>query len=193
MFSLPVYNRQFKILRHFSVSQFMPFGFSMHFLTHYLQKTSDSLDNICRFALFTTLVAMIVVISAQIIFRVFFTALSWSEELSRYLLVWSSFIGMTVAFKKGAHIAVTFVVDLLPGKMQKVVQTFSCLLMAIFFGVTIWYSIYLFNVQLFQVSPAMGLKMRYIYMIIPISFSVVCVHLLNQFIHIWLPAAEKEA
>ncbi|WP_167506034.1 TRAP transporter small permease [Desulfosediminicola flagellatus] len=165
----------------------------MTFFTYHLQKISDRLDSFFRFALFITLSAMIVLITAQIIFRVFFTALSWSEELSRYLLVWSSFIGTTVAFKKGAHIAVTFLVDLLPARMQKIVQTLSCILMAIFFGVTIWYSIFLFNVQIFQVSPAMGIKMRYIYMIIPISFSVLCVHLLNQFVHIWLPAAKKEA
>lgn len=164
----------------------------MHFLTHYLQKASDQFDAIFRFALFITLSAMIVLITAQIIFRVFFTALSWSEELSRYLLVWSSFIGTTVAFKKGAHIAVTFLVDLLPFRIRQAVQTFSCILMAIFFGVTIWYSIHLFNVQAFQVSPAIGLKMRYIYIIIPISFTVLFVHLLNQFINIWLPAADKE-
>lgn len=164
----------------------------MHFLTHYLQKASDQFDAIFRFALFITLSTMIVLITAQIIFRVFFTALSWSEELSRYLLVWSSFIGTTVAFKKGAHIAVTFLVDLLPFRIRQAVQTFSCILMAIFFGVTIWYSIHLFNVQAFQVSPAMGLKMRYIYIIIPISFTVLFVHLLNQFINIWLPAADKE-
>lgn len=164
----------------------------MHPLRHYLQKTSDQFDAIFRFALFTTLSAMIVLITAQIFFRVFFTALSWSEELSRYLLVWSSFIGTTVAFKKGAHIAVTFVVDLLPSRIRQVVQTLSCILMAIFFAATIWYSIYLFNVQAFQVSPAMGLKMRYIYMIIPISFAVMCVHLLNQCVHIWLPATREE-
>lgn len=165
----------------------------MAFFTHYLQKLSDRLDSIFRFALFVTLTTMIVLISAQIVFRVFFTALSWSEELSRYLLVWSSFIGATVAFKKGAHIAVTFVVDLLPAHIQKLVQTLSCVLMATFFGITIWYSIYLFNVQIYQVSPAMGIKMRYIYMIIPISFSVLCVHLLNQFTHIWFPPVKEEA
>jgi len=163
----------------------------MNTISLYLRKASDHLDTVFRFALFLTLSSMIVLITAQVIFRVFFTALSWSEELSRYLLVWSSFIGASVAFKKGAHIAVTFAVDLLPGKIQKLVQSLSCILMALFFGITIWYSIFLFNVQVFQVSPAMGLKMRYIYMIIPIAFSVMSVHLLNQFLGIWL-AKPKE-
>lgn len=138
------------------------------------------------------LVSMIVVITAQIIFRIFFNALSWSEELSRYLLVWASFIGTAVAFKKGVHIAVTFAVDFLsPGK-KRVVQTLTCLLMALFFGVTIWYSMVVFKMQVFQVSPAMGLKMRYVYMIIPISFSAMCVHLLHQLSQIW-SSETKEA
>jgi TRAP-type C4-dicarboxylate transport system permease small subunit len=163
----------------------------MNIIALYLKKSSDHLDTVFRFALFLTLSSMIVLITAQVIFRVFFTALSWSEELSRYLLVWSSFIGASVAFKKGAHIAVTFAVELLPGKTQKLVQSLSCILMAIFFGITIWYSIFLFNVQVFQVSPAMGLKMRYIYMIIPIAFSVMSVHLLNQFLGIWLTQSKE--
>lgn len=163
----------------------------MNTIALYLKKSSDHLDTVFRFALFLTLSSMIVLITAQVIFRVFFTALSWSEELSRYLLVWSSFIGASVAFKKGAHIAVTFAVDMLPGKIQKLVQSLSCILMALFFGITIWYSIFLFNVQVFQVSPAMGLKMRYIYMIIPIAFSVMSVHLLSQFTEIWMSKSKE--
>lgn len=163
----------------------------MNTIALYLRKASDQLDTVFRFALFLTLSSMIVLITAQVIFRVFFTALSWSEELSRYLLVWSSFIGTSVAFKKGAHIAVTFAVDMLPGKIQKLVQSLSCILMALFFGITIWYSIFLFNVQVFQVSPAMGLKMRYIYMIIPIAFSVMSVHLLSQFTEIWMSKSKE--
>lgn len=163
----------------------------MNTIALYLRKASDQLDTVFRFTLFLTLSSMIVLITAQVIFRVFFTALSWSEELSRYLLVWSSFIGTSVAFKKGAHIAVTFAVDMLPGKIQKLVQSLSCILMALFFGITIWYSIFLFNVQVFQVSPAMGLKMRYIYMIIPIAFSVMSVHLLSQFTEIWMSKSKE--
>ncbi len=158
----------------------------MSYISRYLEALSRSLDTVFRGALFVTLVSMILVITAQIIFRIFFTALSWSEELSRYLLVWSSFIGAAVAYKKGAHIAVTFAVDFLPPGMKKGVQTLSCFLMAVFFCVTIWYSILVFKMQVFQVSPAMGLKMRYIYMIIPVSFSVMCVHLLHQLSQIWL-------
>lgn len=157
----------------------------MNILASYLEKLSEKLDALFRFALFTTLVAMIVVITAQVIFRVFFTALSWTEELSRYLLVWASFIGTAVAYRKGAHIAVTFGVDALPPTMKRIVQTATSGLIACFFAVTIYYSIFLFNMQVFQVSPAIGIKMRYVYVIIPICFSVMSVHLLCQLFNIW--------
>lgn len=152
----------------------------MSSLRKYIEKLSEYLDKACRGALFVALVSMIVVITAQVIFRVFFTALSWTEELSRYLLVWATFLGTAVAFKKGAHIAVTFAVDALSETLHKIVRFCSCCFMAIFFGVTIWYSIYLFNVQVFQVSPAIGIKMRYVYTVIPLSFAVMSVHLVTQ-------------
>lgn len=152
----------------------------MHTLRKYIEKLSEYLDKACRSGLFIVLVSMIVVITTQVIFRVFFTALSWTEELSRYLLVWATFLGTAVAFKKGAHIAVTFVVDALPETLRKIVRFCTCCFMAIFFGVTIWYSIYLFNVQVFQVSPAIGLKMRYVYTVIPFTFTVMSVHLVTQ-------------
>ncbi|PIE36314.1 C4-dicarboxylate ABC transporter permease [candidate division KSB3 bacterium] len=146
---------------------------------------SDRLDQIARFLLFVSLVAMTLFITLQIIFRVFFTALSWTEELSRYLLVWSSFLGASVAFKKHVHISVSFVVDRLPPLHRKVVQWLSMGLMAIFFLVSIWYGFLLMKLQVFQVSPAMGLKMRYVYTIIPVSFCIMFVHLLHEVLQWW--------
>ena len=156
----------------------------------FIETLSDNLDRIARFLLFVALVAMTLFITLQIIFRVFFTALSWTEELSRYLLVWSSFIGASVAFKKGAHISVSFVLDRLRPDQRKVVQFLSMGLMAIFFLVSIWYGFLLMKLQVFQISPAMGLKMRYVYTIIPVSFIAMFVHLLHEVLQKW-PAAAK--
>ena len=54
-------------------------------------KLSDILDTICSYIIVVMLGAMVVITSAQIVCRMAFTALSWSEEATRYLLVWSSF------------------------------------------------------------------------------------------------------
>ena len=151
----------------------------------FVKTLSEHLDRIARFLLFMAIVAMTFFITIQIIFRVFFTALSWTEELSRYLLVWSSFIGASVAFKKGAHISVSFVIDRLQPTHRKALQFLSMGLMAIFFLVSIWYGFLLMKLQVFQISPAMGLKMRYVYTIIPVSFIVMFVHLLHEVLQQW--------
>ncbi len=151
----------------------------------FVKTLSHNLDRLARFLLFTAIVAMTLFITLQIIFRVFFTALSWTEELSRYLLVWSTFIGASVAFKKGAHISVSFVMDLLPSKSRRAVYVLSAALMAVFFFVSIWYGFLLMKLQVFQISPAMGVKMRYVYTIIPVSFIVMLVHLLHEFLEQW--------
>lgn len=60
------------------------------------------------------LAVMVVVTGMQIVFRVFFKTLTWSEELCRYLLVWSSFVGASCVYHSGGHISVTVVQNLLP-------------------------------------------------------------------------------
>lgn len=151
----------------------------------FVKNLSNRLDQIARFLLFVALVAMTLFITLQIIFRVFFTALSWTEELSRYLLVWSSFLGASVAFKKGAHISVSFVLDRLRPSHRMAIQFLSMGLMAVFFLVSIWYGFLLMKLQVFQISPAMGLKMRYVYTVIPVSFVVMFVHLLDEVLQKW--------
>jgi len=46
----------------------------------------------------------------------------------------------------------------------------------VFFLIAINYSLQLINMQVFQTSPALLIPMRYIYLSIPLSFSVMLFH-----------------
>src|SRR5678816_1188047 len=53
---------------------------------------------------------------AQVVLRYLFNnPLTWSEELARYLFIWCAFLGWLVASRRHSHLAMTFVVDRLPG------------------------------------------------------------------------------
>ncbi|SNS48564.1 TRAP-type C4-dicarboxylate transport system, small permease component [Anaerovirgula multivorans] len=162
-------------------------------LTYYLGKISDLLDWMIIRVVFLGIVGMIVSISLQIIFRVFFNALVWTEEAARYLLVWSSFLGATLAYKRKMHIAVTFGVDLLPKTLRKAVTLLSIFISLIFFGTCAYYGFQLIAMQSFQLSPALRLPMKYIYLGIPLSFIVMFIHGINLIVEMIFDQGEVEA
>lgn len=145
-------------------------------LTSMLRTLSNSIDNFIMKAVFLSIVGMLLAITLQIIFRVFFDALTWTEELSRYLLVWSTFLGATLAYKRGMHISVTFCVNLFAKKMQKTVIIFSILLSMVFFAVVIVFGFKYMAMQALQVSAALRMPMKWVYIVIPMSFIVMSVH-----------------
>lgn len=140
------------------------------------RKISDCIDTFIYKIVFLSIFGMILAISLQIIFRVFFESLTWTEELARYLLVWSTFLGATLAYKRGMHIAVTFVRDAFPKKIQKCILILSAAIILVFCFVVIAFGIKLMILQKVQLSPALRLPMRWVYVVLPASFGVISIY-----------------
>lgn len=140
------------------------------------------IDRIVQWLVFTAIFLMTLIISLQIISRVFFEALSWTEELSRYLLVWGSFLGASIGIKRGAHIAVTFFTDQLKGKVAILSRIITLIIMIVFFAFAGFYSIKLIQMQVFQISPAMKLPMKHVYLVIPISMFIMMIHSISELV-----------
>lgn len=119
---------------------------------------------------------MIVSISLQILFRVFFDALTWTEEISRYLLVWSTFLGATLAYKRKMHIAVTFCIDLFKNRTRKALVILNLVSSIVFFIVITIFGVKYMILQSSQVSAALRMPMRWVYIVIPFSFFVMTIH-----------------
>ena len=91
---------------------------------------------ILRPVVFAGMIALAAVITLQIVSRVFFTSFAWTEEVARFLLIWIAFLGAALAFQQGRHIAVTFVRDLMPLNLRRII-TGAGILVAIAFLVTL--------------------------------------------------------
>ncbi|MDX5433777.1 MAG: TRAP transporter small permease subunit, partial [Halomonas sp.] len=70
----------------------------LHALTSLLQRSERALDAVIQPIVFLGMAALIGVITLQIVSRVFFTAVGWTEEVARFLLIWITFLGATLAF-----------------------------------------------------------------------------------------------
>lgn len=149
-----------------------------------INKASDLVDKLCCIIVVVLLASMVFVTSVQIICRVFFSALSWSEEVARYLLVWSTFIGAGCVYKKGGHISVLIAQELLPHKLRKMVQILVHLLCGTFFAIAVYYGFKYMNMQGTQLSAALRIPMRLMYLAIPVGCSVMLLHAFNAIIQL---------
>ena len=143
----------------------------------FLGKLSDGVNTACEMALFTTLTLMTVVTMLQIVCRMWFRALTWSEEATCFMLVFATFLGTAVAFKRGANIAVTFMLDTLPKPFKKAALIVIELLGIAFFAVTTWYGAVLCFQERMQMASSMPISMGWIYLVFPLTGVITILHL----------------
>lgn len=61
---------------------------------------SDALDRLCRWGAIACLAAMLVFVTIQVVARYGFAQPpAWTEELTRFAMVWGGLLGATIAFK----------------------------------------------------------------------------------------------
>jgi len=145
---------------------------------------SQGLDRAATFLAVFALAAMTVVTTLQIVCRFFFTALSWSEELSRYLMIWLTFLGASMGVKRGTHIAVTFAVSPLSPRWRQALALLVHVLALYFFLLVAFYGWRLMNFQAYQVSAGLGLSMRYVYVSLPVGGALCAIHILAEILQL---------
>ncbi len=141
-------------------------------LLRLLRRIEHGLDAIIQPVVFAGMAALIGVITLQIVSRVLFTAVGWTEEVARFLLVWITFLAGTLAFQRGRHIAVTFAVNALPGRLRQTARI-AALLVVLAFMITLMVIGYRYmQVQSFQKSASLRLSMTYVYAVMPICAAI---------------------
>jgi TRAP-type C4-dicarboxylate transport system permease small subunit len=124
-------------------------------------------------------IAMAITLFLQVIFRYSLNMpLVWSEELSRYLLVWITFLGINFGIRRNKHIKMEIVFNLIPPNFQTIAavgtQIFIILTILYFLGGAVRFVAAQKNIG----SSAMQVNMGLVYMVIPISFGITAVNLL---------------
>ncbi|MDR1932000.1 MAG: TRAP transporter small permease [Spirochaetales bacterium] len=112
-----------------------------------------------------TLGGMTVLIFIQVIFRYAFNSpLAWTEELARFLFIWMTFVAGVVAARRGQHIGVELIVNMLPSVGKKAIGIFAYLVSTVFFGIVSYYCISLWDKLSAQLSPALSIPMSFVYL-----------------------------
>jgi TRAP-type C4-dicarboxylate transport system permease small subunit len=127
--------------------------------------------------------AMSLIIGVQIFMRyIVQSSLAWSEELARYLFIWVSYIGVSYAVKKHAHIRIEAAVLLMPKRIHKYIYILSNIVFLVF-AVMVVKEGFVLSMKIFkfgQSSPAMGIPMGYIYLAPTVGFFLVFIRLVQK-------------
>lgn len=122
------------------------------------------IDRTVEFALFLIFLAFSIVGGLQVFNRfVLGLPLSWSEEFQKFGHIWMAFLAIPVAYRRGAHIGMDMVLNMLPKPAQRAIGVaveLMWLIMAVAIG---YFTTRLMEVAQFQDSPGLGLHMDWVY------------------------------
>lgn len=130
--------------------------------------------------------AMSVIIGLQIFMRyVMGASLSWSEELSRYLFIWATYLGVAYGVRKDAHIRVSMVTDLMSPRNAAYIRILTHVIFGAF-AVFVMYQGWIMVEKTFrfgQKSASLGIPMGFVYLAPLTGFAFTILRLVQA---IWL-------
>jgi len=142
-------------------------------------------DNLEKMICTVTIALMSAIIVAQVFFRyVLNNSLSWSEELARYLFIWTIYIGISYGVKMDKHVAVDAVYSYMPKGVKKYYAMIAYALFLLFAVAIVYYGVTVVGMQISsgQVSPAMGLPMQYVYVAPVVGMVLTVIRLVQKII-----------
>ena len=147
-----------------------------------LKGFAQFLDRISSFACAFMLGAMTLAVLAGVIFRyVFLNPLGWTEELSRYLMIWTASLAISVGIYHGEHIGLTFLPDRIRGRYPKIVLNLGVnLLILLFLTVMLVYSLNMVRDAKFQIAQSLPISMVIPSLAIPVTMGLAMVQNLIQ-------------
>lgn len=142
-------------------------------------------DNLEEFLMLVLLAAMTLVMGTQVFCRyVLGMSLSWSEELTRYLFIWSGFLSVSYCTRKCVSIKIEQFVAMFPrrGKAAFKVVNHTVELILFFYLLPFSWKYFYSAVESGQVSPALGLPMCFVQAAPLVGFALCAFRVLQRWL-----------
>ncbi len=142
-----------------------------------------------RRTLIGLMAVIVLVVCWQVLSRFVLAApSSMTEEIARCLLLWIGMLGAALAYRTGQHLGLDIVTRQLPSHWQHrlaMLLTLAVVLFALAVMVGGGGQLVLLTYQLDQMSAALGVRMSWIYLAIPLSGSLIAFYGCCQLCCLW--------
>ncbi|MCP4719261.1 MAG: TRAP transporter small permease [Desulfobacteraceae bacterium] len=135
-----------------------------------LKKLDAVVTQLEEWTLFIIVIAALLSLFANVVLRYGFNyTLAWSEELVRIVIIYSTFVGASVAVKQRAMIRIDAVVQIFP-KLKPGLTVYTSILMLIFAWMMVYYGYQMTRLQYMthQKTIIMQIPLVIVYAIMPV-------------------------
>ena len=153
-------------------------------------------DHLEENILVASYLVVIPILFAQVICRyVFNQALTWSEELARYIFIWQIWLGSSYCVQKNRHIRIDIFTHKLNVNARKIFETLVTLVSIAFLVFLTVKGIKIVGMvsRMKQTSAALKLPMSYVYACIPVSCILMIIRYIEHIIKMFMGNEEKES
>lgn len=151
-------------------------------MNNFFNKTLSKFEEI---VLSASVIGMAVLLIVGVFMRtVMNSSLTFSEEIATALLVLVSFFGLGYCARKGRHITMSIVFDMVSNKYKKVFMVVISLISALAMGyIALLATQYVAStMKLGRVTPALQIPIYLVYSVVPIGFGLACIEYIRTFI-----------
>jgi TRAP-type C4-dicarboxylate transport system permease small subunit len=153
-------------------------------ISHYLSRLNDY---ICKIAVILVAVGLIVIcsimFSAVVARYAFNSPISWGEDATSVLLIWTVLLGAPIGLRNNGHVAIDLFWDKWPKLLRDIAMLISDVVIT-FVAITI--VVYGFPQAIKSMNRVLGsmewLKYGYVYLALPVGYGLLSIVCLEKFI-----------
>ena len=161
-----------------------------------LKKTTRWITAALNWFCLVAMLGLTVIVALQVISRLLKISLPWTEELARFLIVWLTFLGCTLAIYRKGHLSVNFLVEMMPKGLQRAANLITRAVLLVFFAMLLFYGVRLSALSMNNMSVSLNWPMGAVYAVLPFSALLAIYYVVLDILDtlgVDVPTYEKEA
>lgn len=129
-----------------------------------MRKIFPFLIALCRLMVFVSMMTLLGSVLVQVFSRAFLPqSPMWTEELTRYALLYTVAFGAGLSMLTGNLVNVDLFIELLPGKGRRIATAVALLFTSVFAALLIEPSYQYAQIGAFQTSPTLDIRMTWVF------------------------------
>ncbi|SDK81848.1 TRAP transporter small permease [Aliiruegeria lutimaris] len=141
----------------------------------FLDRLTKLLAAICMIGVGVSFATLIVVVLIQVVGRTIGSSPVWTEELTRFALLYLAAFGVGLSLRSGDLVNVDVICENLPAPFPWVLRLLSAALTGTLALILIPYSWKFTSIGKMQTSPALGLRMDMVHFTVTLLLVLLCV------------------